>query len=284
MCTSCETLHDAIAHRDGKAKAKTKAKPVPMRGTHQTYIDAIYKTALKLAPGLTKEDRVKLSAIKLAYGAGPDGTRGVTYYNRWKKPDGKTAIPLVAVCATGQESHVQVCGTTLHELAHVIAGWQAGHGQGWTDACTKLGLTNMSAGGTDYQWSENFTPEMAKALQALPLPADGTPVSTIGAAVGALLGPWGRPLLGGAVSIKPCGAGFGTRGGKSRGQGSGSRYLKYTCKCKERNSLRCAGTELDATCNKCKSKFVLDGESLPPAHKPVVAKPVKAKKTKKAKK
>src|SRR5262249_44157799 len=131
-----------------------------------------------------------------------------TYYQRWKTGPDTEARPFVEVCAFGQESTTQLAGTCLHELGHVLAGWNAGHGKGWHDACALVGLRRVKAAGTRYMLG-NFAPDLRHAIAALPKPDDGVPVVTLG--------------LGGAIALKPCPAGLGTRGGRSRGKGSGSR-------------------------------------------------------------
>jgi len=247
--------------------------------THEAYVQRIYALAV-LSPGLTTEDRARLGAIKLSYGAGPNGARGVTYFKRWARakvgsvqgpaphnnhgPDcGCEPMPFVAICATEQEGLVQVCGTTLHELGHVLAGLEGGHGPAWHTACAKLGLINVQAAGTAYSW-ENFEPGMRAKLQRLAPPTDGAPVKAL---IGQPLGPHGALITAGQLRVRPCGAGFGTRGGHSRGTGSGSRLLKYVCECQPKPVIvRHAGSDLQAKCLVCGCEFVLDEASLPAAH------------------
>lgn len=274
-------------------------KPV----THEKIVTAVYQLALQ-RPGLSNEERQTLREIKLVYGAGPSGTRGITYYHRWAKPCAcgkphgpahkKTAkceperklVPFVAVCGTAQESLVQAIGTTLHELGHVLAGLQAGHGDEWKAACAKLGLVNMLAAGTAYSWDTNFEDgDWLKALQTLPqITDDGEPanVDEMLQALHKLLGPnanlpWSmRP-----TKIKPCTAGWGARGGKSRttiatmatGQGPKSRLLLWQCKCATPFKVRAtaknsAGMEFKATCGHCGAAFELVEDSLPLTRKP----------------
>lgn len=257
MCTLCE--------------APTAA---PTAVTHEAYIAAIYRHVLTL-PTLTPADRDALAAIKLTYGAGPDGTRGITYFSRWRDPSRETPATLVAICATGQSDLVQLCGTTLHELGHVMAGLAAGHGALWLDACARLGLGDkargcapISAAGTAYSW-DHFEPTIREALQALPLPTDGAPISAVAMAQAGLAptGAYGMPISPKALRIKPCSAGIGTRGGTSRGIGSGSRLLLWECGCTPKPvKIRHSGTELDATCNRCNQRFTLQEDSIPAAH------------------
>ena len=51
------------------------------------------------------------------------GLRGVTIYSRWANGHGPhDPDPFVEICAAGEESIVQLAGTTIHELAHVVLG------------------------------------------------------------------------------------------------------------------------------------------------------------------
>lgn len=206
--------------------------------THEQFVQAIADVAIAKLPS---SEQAVLRDIKLVYGAGPDGTRGVTYYNRWSKPG--SVVPFVAVNALHQESTVQLAGTTIHELGHVLAGMTAGHGKAWHDACEKLGLRRILAAGTDYKWA-NFAPDIREAIHRLPLPADGTP----------------KPLdlpFGFVPKLKPCSAGVGTRGGKSRGTGSGSRLRLYECECVPPVKVRVARDNFEAACLCCDGLFHL---------------------------
>lgn len=203
--------------------------------THENYIEMVAHIATKR---LSDEDRARLNGLKLAYGAGPAGVRGVTYYDRWGNPDSKA--PFVEVCAFAQESLVQLAGTTIHELAHVLAGFDAGHGPGWKDACGRLGLNRVKAAGTRYLWSM-FARDVREPIANLPTPDDGAPVPSL--------------FNGFAVRPRPCAAGIGTKGGKSRGTGSGSRLRKFECDCRPPVIVRASRDELRATCNDCLAGF-----------------------------
>jgi hypothetical protein len=93
----------------------------------------------------------------------------------------------------------------------------------------------------------HFEPSVWVAIEALPHPSDGKPAFAPGAA-----GPVvrRRPM--------PCPLGVGTRGGRSRGVGSGSRLRLWLCGCPEGakgRKVRVATDDWDATCNRCSKKY-----------------------------
>lgn len=204
--------------------------------THEAFIHAVQNLAMNQLPvGSPARDQVQ--AVKLVYGSGPNGTRGVTFFKRWSngKPEPQ---PFVEISAFGQENAVQVAGTTLHELAHVIAGWQAGHGPAWKEACETLGLRNAKASDTCY-CRAMFTPRLREALAKLGEPTDGKPV----------------PLEGmPQIKLKPCHAGMGVRSGKVvRGKGAGSRLRLWECTCGVK--VRIASDDFQAVCLRCDTNF-----------------------------
>lgn len=96
--------------------------------THEAFIHAIRDMIAARAEPVVAE---KLRRIKLTYGFGAPGLRGVTIYSKWANGHGpEDPDPFVEICASGEESVVQLAGTTVHELGHVVAGWDAGHGKG----------------------------------------------------------------------------------------------------------------------------------------------------------
>lgn len=205
--------------------------------SHEAFIHAVQGLAIARAP----EARDKLEGIKLVYGAGQAGLRGVTYYSRWHN-GGEEPRPFVEVCALGQENWIQLAGTTIHELAHVLAGHGAGHGPQWKEACETLGLRRARAAGHTYRLC-GFAPEIRYALATMPKPDDGAPVASLSG-------------LGINVTrLKPCGAGIGTRGGQSRGQGSGSRLRRFVCDCEPPVIVRVARDEFAAHCDCCNGAF-----------------------------
>ena len=197
--------------------------------THESYIHAIRETVV---PRLNEEDvRLRLLNAKLVYGSGQRGFRGACYYEAWEKGQ---RHEFIEVCAFGEQSSVQLAVTTLHELAHALAGDQAGHGPEWKAAAKKLGLIHAEAAGQNYH-PLHFDPAVWESVSNLPLPTDGRPVTEQRESPSSLgmpptvNGPSVIRPHGGKRAIRPCPAGIGTRGGKSRGPGSGSRLIKLTC-------------------------------------------------------
>jgi len=212
-----------------------------MEFTHEQFIHAVRDIAVRR---LSPEDRAAVMNAKLVYGAGSKMTRGVTYFGCWKNGHDHA---FAEICAFGEDSPIQVAGTTLHELGHVLAGLGKGlgkgHGKGWLECCRKLGLTFVRAAGTRYSLA-CFAPDIRGAIAALPQPTDGRPQPFGG------FGPSGMPLQ---LKLRPCSAGVGTKGGKSRGAGSGSRLRKFTCDCGV--IARVSRDVFNATCGECNTTF-----------------------------
>lgn len=206
--------------------------------THEEYISKVHALCRAKVAG---EDLVKLSEVKLTFGAGQAGLRGVTYYNRWKGASSANAAPFVEICAFGKEHAIQLAGTTIHELGHVCAPIGAGHGKEWHLACGRLGLRHCHAAGHEYRWAD-FSPDMRMALADLPKVDEGEPINQIEG-------------LAGLPRLKACPAGIGTRGGKSRGTGSGSRLRLFECSCCPPVKVRIARDCFNATCNDCETGF-----------------------------
>lgn len=217
--------------------------------THESYIQRVANIAIDRLP--RQEDQVRLRAIKLTYGAGPEGVRGITYFQRWKgAPDASEPLPFVGINAMCQDDPIQLAGTTIHELGHVLAGWGAAHGPDWKAACEALGLRRIKAAGTLYKRAM-FAADVRMAIAGLKLPTDGQPVCSLDGVL---------RKTGNRMVIKPCAAGTGTKGGKSRGKGSGSRLLKFQCSGIGHPATiarASAGANFQATCNHCQTLFQL---------------------------
>lgn len=223
--------------------------------THEEYVHAVARLAIDHLQD--PAEKARASAIKLVYGSGPAGTRGVTFFGSWAhKPAGgeeqPASVPFVEICAFGQEGWTQIAGTTIHELGHVVAGPGCGHGKEWHAACARLGLRAVRAAGTDYK-PAMFAPALREAIAALPLPEEGAPQRL-------------AAFFGRNVTLKPCGAGIGTRGGKSRGAGSGSRLRLYTCECEPPVRVRVASDAFRAHCDHCSAPFTREEPAPKPEH------------------
>jgi hypothetical protein len=205
--------------------------------THEQYLAGVREIATARVVGSQRE---QLEAIRFVYGLG-HGYRGVTHFEGWKNGH---ATDFVEIAASGEESHTQLAGTTIHELAHVLAGLKAGHGKDWKAQCHRLGLTTAHGAGQAYA-PEDFDPEVWRAIAALPTPTDGVPTLKPGLNGSA-------PLV---VAPRPCGAGVGTKGGTSRGKGSGSRLRKWVCHCEPPVIVRVASDEFKALCLRCNGPF-----------------------------
>lgn len=209
--------------------------------THQEYIQQVARIALDRLP---ENERGKVDA-QISYGAGAPGLRGITYYGCWQNGNPEP-IPFIEVCAFGEENDVQLAGTTIHELAHVLAGHGAGHSHDWKRACERLGLRAAKAAGNVYRMAQ-FDPEVRMAIASLPSPTDGKPVGAR-SRMGFL------PIH--QVKPKACPLGVGTRGGKSRGKNSGSRLRKYVCECQPKPVIvRVASDDFRAHCDTCGKAF-----------------------------
>lgn len=208
----------------------------------ETFIARVREIVLTHVDEEPELERVR--SARMVYGVGQPGVRGVTIYGAWKKGCG-TPVDMIEVAAMGEENPVQLAGTTIHELAHALAGYAAGHGPEWKAACDRLGLRRAMAAGMRYNLA-NFHPAIRAKLAELFALADGSPN-------------FGKLFPTGAIPApRPCGAGIGTKGGKSRGKGSGSRMRLYECGCAPKpQKIRAATDELDATCNKCGESFTL---------------------------
>ncbi len=205
--------------------------------THEAFVHAVRAA---VAPRVaSKAARERLLAAKLVYGSG-EGFRGICHYGAWENG---SSHDFLEISAMGEEGYLQLAGTTIHELAHSLAGRGCGHGPEWKAACGVLGLRFAQASGQAYE-VEHFDPAVWAKVEALPHPSDG------------------RPAFGGGDSMplrfRPCSAGVGTRGGKSRGVGSGSRMRLWVCGCPEGTvgrKVRVASDAWDATCNRCGVRY-----------------------------
>lgn len=145
--------------------------------THESFVHRVRKlVAAKVAD---EASRARLLAAKLIYGVG-SGYRGVCLFRAWQNSD---AHDLIEIAASGEESLVQLAGTTIHESGHVLAGIGAGHGTTWKAMCRELGLLRAVAAGQRYAVAD-FDAALWARISALPAPEDGTPAFRAGAHAG----------------------------------------------------------------------------------------------------
>jgi hypothetical protein len=136
----------------------------------------------------------------------------------------------VEICASGEENPLQLAGTVLHELAHVLAGVEGKHGAAWKEQCHVLGLRKATARTTSYDDPEVWEEEMLAAVTALEAPQDG------------------KPSIGGTSmrTGKTCGTGQKTQS---------TRLLLWECHCMKPVKLRAAKSDLHALCMDCGQIF-----------------------------
>ena len=234
------------------AVATRTRKTTTDHATTERYIHAVRAAIIEWARAegqLTDEQLAKLAATKLLYGIGDGTYRGVCHYEAWATNG--TKVDVVEIAANAQESWVQLAGTTLHELGHVLAGWGCGHGNEWKDCTLSLGFTRRPAAAGQRYHLAMFAPALRHAIYELAKAInDGTPAfRTYGLGAGGLAG------LFGGITIKPCSAGVGTKGGKSRGTGSGSRLRLWECGCERPIKVRVASDTFAAHCDHCGEAF-----------------------------
>lgn len=212
--------------------------------TIETFL-AMARDAILATADLKPDEREQLANVKVTYGAGNGTYRGITFYGAWQRQeasDEHSTTDFIEIAATAQESWIQLAGTLLHELGHSLAGFGSGHGKDWKDACVRLGFVKRPAAAGQRYWLSLFRPELRSALYEIARTLrDGSPNF------------WTRGLSGGNTgAVKPCRAGQGTRGGTSRGKGSGSRLRLWECGCERPCEIHAVNPAGSATCKSCR--------------------------------
>ncbi len=215
--------------------------------TVETFLAMVRDSILSTAD-LKPDERERLAHVKVTYGMGNGTYRGITAYGAWKlsETDAETSTDFIEIAATGQESWVQLAGTLLHEFGHSLAEIGHGHDRDWKDACVRLGFQVRPAAAGQRYWLSIFRPELRGHIYAIAaLLRDGTPNF------------WASALAGTGTGNTPraCRAGQGTRGGTSRGTGSGSRLRLWECQCDKPVKVRIASDDFQAHCDKCEQPF-----------------------------
>lgn len=207
--------------------------------THESFVHAVRAAVVGRVSDPAKQERLR--SAKLVYGAARD-VRGRCFPGAWENG---SSHDFLEISAANEESFIQLAGTTIHELSHTLAGCEAGHGKAWKAACAVLGLRHAEASGQAYA-PDHFDVDVWASIEQLPHPSDGRPAFR------------GRGFVGTPKAPRPCPLGIGTRGGTSRGVGSGSRMRLYVCACPEGTigrKVRVASDDWDATCNRCGSRY-----------------------------
>ena len=178
--------------------------------THEDYLAAITRAVCDTFPATADA----LNQVHLVFGAGPRRRGLSTFHRVWGGGEAVGPLPLVEIAAIGGLSPPETCHVLLHELAHVLAP-EAGHGAAWRHAARQVGLVRPRATPDAYELADwqAISPALSTVLQAIPTPTEPAPAEFFE-----------------DRHRRPCGAGYGSRGGTSRGQGSGSRYLKVVCR------------------------------------------------------
>lgn len=89
--------------------------------THEAFVHAVRAVVAHRASPAIRE---RLLNVKLVYGAGDGGYRGICYYGAWING---SRHEFVEIAASGEESNIQLAGTTIHELGHVVGGCEICH-------------------------------------------------------------------------------------------------------------------------------------------------------------
>jgi hypothetical protein len=231
---------------------------VQTQNTHEVFVHGVRKAAvaraLKLG-NITPDQAERLTHTKLVYGVGTGSYRGICIYNVWE--NGIGTVDVIEIAASAEESWVQLLGTTIHELGHVLAGNEAGHGPTWKAAADKLGLKAALAAGHDYKLDDIESKVAATAEALAKKLGDGSPAFKKSLTLGGLQGLGGVGLGRLTKGPRPCSSGIGTRGGTSRGNGSGSRLRLWECTgCEKPQKVRVASDVFEATHSPCGTVFV----------------------------
>ena len=181
----------------------------PVAVTHEEYLVAVTREVCEQYPSTA----AALGEVRLVFGTGPRRRALDPLHRVWGGGEAYEALPLVEIAALGGLTPRETCHVVLHELAHVLTPG-SGHGKAWRYAARQVGLLQPRAWPDARELADwgAIAPGLRGKLQAIPEPTEPPP---------AYYQEWHR---------RRCGVGYGSRGGTSRGEGTGSRYLKVSCR------------------------------------------------------
>lgn len=233
---------------------------------------------------LTAEECKWIMSARIVYSAGT-AVFGATHHKSWLLVDGRK-VPVLSIEALVQCDGPQLCSTLIHEAGHILAAYRAdgqlqGHNAKWQEACQALGYVRPSTFAKPEDW-QSFTPELASLLQAVPLPASDGRTANAWVWSQAPDDPPGTVIVTGPDGFVytrrfRCSDGDGTLGGKSRGAGSGSRYLLASCNhasCGAQVRLTAKWAQHRLTCSGTEAAphdplpLLIDAGSLPASRQP----------------
>jgi len=239
MFQRADSLEVSSVFAGGTLNARdNSAAPVRFEGNF-TRESHLHDARSVFASRLNEPEKAKALAAKLLYGTGDRSVYGTCHYGRWLR---EQTHEVIEISAFAEESLEQLWVTLAHELAHVLAGWEAGHGPSWKAAAKRLGFMRPLAVGPARV--EDLDPQVAMLLRSIPRPQDGRPINETTSTI--------EPVR----KTRPgCPLGIGTAGGTSRGPGSGSRLRLYVCECEEPVRVRVASDNFLAQCMTCSAAF-----------------------------
>lgn len=223
--------------------------------THEHFIHAVRRIAAARLDGCNAgQETSNLLATKMVYGLAVNQSYyGACYRDSWSRGESTGAV--IEISATQGVAPLDLAKVVIHECAHQVAGHAAGHGAAWKAECARLGLLDARATvgpkGEIGELAETLVAEVATLGD--PRETDGAWKSASGF-LPPILPPMGPR---GGKGAPTCPSGRGSRGGKSRGPGSGSRLRLYLCGMSDPGCrrVRVSADDWRATCGACGEAF-----------------------------
>lgn len=185
--------------------------------------ETLHQAWLKSAVELFRQNFFDIPDVVATYGFpapnSSDGFRGACHFpeEKEKKKDSKNLRPVIIIHPAEWNNPKEVLSVLLHECIHASFPKTEGHGVNFQSRAESIGLTKNEQGIYEVR-SEELDKQLDEALKLLPeMPQD----------------PLGR-------------------GEVKRQKG---RMSLFICHCKYK--IRCGRKELQATCRRCNTEFVL---------------------------